>query len=86
MKFRIKASLKGSTFATINLDDYVSDLDNTDAEMTWTASGNTELTVAIVDRVATITIPDIDWNGSETITFRATDPGAYLQKMLPALR
>jgi len=67
---------EGSTFATINLDDYVSDLDNTDAEIVWTANGNTELSVAIVDRVATITIPDSDWNGSETITFRATDPGA----------
>ena len=32
--------------------------------------------MSIVDRVATITPPDADWNGSETITFRATDPGA----------
>ena len=31
---------KGGTFATINLDNYVSDVDNTDAEMTWTYSGN----------------------------------------------
>ena len=44
-------------------------------EMTWTYSGNTDLSVSIVDRVATITTPDADWNGSETITFRATDPG-----------
>jgi hypothetical protein len=67
---------EGSTFATINLDDYVSDVDNTDAEMTWTHSGATELTVSInASRVATITIPNEDWNGSETITFTATDPG-----------
>jgi hypothetical protein len=66
---------EGSTFTTITLDDYVSDVDNTDAEMTWTYSGNTELTVDITSRVATITIPDINWNGSEVITFRATDPG-----------
>jgi hypothetical protein len=26
---------EGSTFTTITLDDYVSDPDNTDAEMTW---------------------------------------------------
>ncbi|MEJ2745565.1 MAG: Ig-like domain-containing protein, partial [bacterium] len=66
---------EGSTFATISLDDYVSDVDNADDEMTWTYSGNSELTVSIVGRVATISIPDVDWNGSETITFTATDPG-----------
>jgi hypothetical protein len=66
---------EGSTFATINLDDYVSDVDNTDAEITWSHSGGLELIVDITARVATITIPDIDWNGSETITFTATDPG-----------
>lgn len=67
---------EGSTFTTINLDDYVSDVDNTDAEMTWTYSGNSQLTVSIVNRVATITIPNVDWYGAETITFRATDPSS----------
>ena len=65
---------EGSTFATINLDDYVSDPDNPDSELTWEATGQSELTVSIVSRVATITIPDADWYGSETITFTATDP------------
>ena len=38
--------------------------------------GNTELTVSIdVNRIATIGIPSAEWNGSETITFTATDPG-----------
>ncbi len=50
---------EGGTFATINLDNYVSDVDNTDAEMTWTYSGNTQLTVSIVNRVATITTPSM---------------------------
>ena len=68
---------EGGSFTTINLDNYVSDVDNTDAEMTWSASGNIALGVSIVNRVATITIPGPDWNGSETITFRATDPGAF---------
>ncbi|MGB2805010.1 MAG: tandem-95 repeat protein, partial [Candidatus Zixiibacteriota bacterium] len=67
---------EGSTFATINLDDYVSDVDDADSEMVWTYSGNSALTVDITDRVATITTPGIDWNGSETVTFRATDPGS----------
>ena len=66
---------EGASFTTINLDGYVSDVDNLDAEMTWSYSGNTSLTVSIVDRVATITAPSADWNGAETITFRATDPG-----------
>ncbi|MGB2980474.1 MAG: tandem-95 repeat protein, partial [Candidatus Zixiibacteriota bacterium] len=67
---------EGSTFAVISLDDHVSDVDNADSEMVWTYSGNSALTVDITDRVATITIPGIDWNGSESVTFRATDPGS----------
>jgi hypothetical protein len=66
---------EGGTFATINLDNYVSDVDNLPTEMTWTYSGNTDLTVSIASRVATVTIPDVNWNGTETITFTATDPG-----------
>ena len=67
---------EGSSFTTISLDNYISDVDNTDEQMTWTYSGNIDLTVSIVDRIATISIPDVDWNGAETITFRATDPGS----------
>jgi photosystem II stability/assembly factor-like uncharacterized protein len=67
---------EGDTFATIILDNYVADVDNADSEMVWSYSGNTELTVSIVDRVASIGIPDVDWNGSETITFEASD-GEY---------
>ncbi len=65
---------EGSTFSTITLDTYVADGDNSDAQMTWTYSGNTALTVSILNRIATVTIPNTDWYGSETITFRATDP------------
>ena len=75
---------EGATFTTINLDDYVTDPDNLDAEQTWTFAGNTELTVDITARVATISIPDVNWNGSETITFTATDPG-LLSDSDPAL-
>ena len=67
---------EGTSFVVINLDDYVSDIDNTDAEMTWTFSGNMQLSVSIDGgRVATIMVPDPDWFGSEIITFRAMDPG-----------
>ena len=65
---------EGESFATINLDDYVSDVDNGDAEINWSYSGNTELVVSIADRVATVTVPNENWNGSETLTFIATDP------------
>jgi len=67
---------EGGTFPAIKLDDFVSDTDNTDAEMKWTVTGNTKLTVAIDnDRIATITVSDPEWNGSETLTFTSEDPG-----------
>lgn len=66
---------EGGTFATIALDDYVADADHTDAEMTWSYSGNVDLTVSIDgNRIATITTPVPTWTGSEIITFTATDP------------
>ncbi|MBN2280361.1 MAG: T9SS type A sorting domain-containing protein [Candidatus Marinimicrobia bacterium] len=61
-------------FATLALDNYVVDADHSDSQLSWTYSGNTNLTVSISgSRVATITAP-ADWNGSEPITFTATDP------------
>ncbi|KPA14400.1 RTX toxin, partial [Candidatus Magnetomorum sp. HK-1] len=64
---------EGSSFTAISLDNYISDVDNADTEMTWTAKGQTELTLTISDRVATIILPNADWNGSETIIFTASD-------------
>ncbi len=66
---------EGGTFTPIALDNYVTDPDNSDAEITWTASGMNHLNVTITNRVATITVKDPEWSGSETITFTATDPG-----------
>ncbi len=61
-------------FATLNLDDYVTDPDHPDAEIAWTATGNTALTVTIsAARVATVTY-GTGVTASETITFTATDP------------
>ena len=66
----------GADFATIALDNFVSDPDNADNQMTWTATGNSALSVSInASRVATISKPSADWSGNETISFRATDPG-----------
>jgi C1A family cysteine protease len=61
-------------FAPFNLDDYVQDPDNPDSTITWTHWGEVELLVEVTDRVATITPPDSDWNGLETIWFKACDP------------
>jgi hypothetical protein len=65
---------EGASFAAVTLDDYVTDADHTPQEMTWSVAGNVELQVSIEDRVASIATPDADWNGSETLTFTATDP------------
>ncbi len=65
---------EGSAFATITLDNYVTDPDNGDSEITWTAAGEDDVTVAITDRVATITANNSDWNGTDQVTFTATDP------------
>ena len=67
---------EGTAFATIALDGYVADVETLDADIVWSYSGNTDLTVGIVGQVATISVPDANWNGSETITFTATDDDA----------
>ncbi len=66
---------EGQSFATIALDNFVSDLDDPDANLTWTTSGQSQLSVTISPaRVATIHIPNPDYFGAETITFKAKDP------------
>ncbi len=65
----------GDPFVAVDLNTYVADADNTDAEITWTYAGNTNLSVAIDGgNIATITAPNGTWLGSEAITFTATDP------------
>ena len=66
---------EGSSFTTINLNDYVSDVETADADIVWSWAGNTALSVSIVGQVATIGTPYPDWTGMETITFTATDAG-----------
>ena len=75
----------GDSFATISLDDYVSDPDNNIADLTWSFSGNNILDIHIYTsdignpptnvRFAQISAPN-GWIGTETITFTATDPDA----------
>ncbi len=65
----------GESFASIGLDNHVTDPDDHDSVMMWTRWGEVELLVDITDRIATVTVPNPDWNGSETIWFKACDPG-----------
>jgi C1A family cysteine protease len=65
----------GESFGLIHLDDYVTDPDDNDLTIIWTHWGETELSVVITNRVASVTAPDPEWNGSETIWFKACDPG-----------
>ena len=67
---------EGSAFSPVSLDDYVTDVDYTKDQLTWSASGNLALSVDInpTTHTAIIGVPNSDWNGSETIVFRATDP------------
>jgi hypothetical protein len=63
--------------SSIDLDDYVTDPDNTDAEMTWTYSGNSDVQISInSSNVVTFTSTP-NWHGAEFITFRATDPDGH---------
>jgi hypothetical protein len=67
---------EGKSFNTIKLDSCVSDPDNSITQLSWSFSGNNQLSVNIDgNHTATIGIPDPNWYGSETITFTATDPG-----------
>ncbi|HHF0545050.1 TPA: tandem-95 repeat protein, partial [Vibrio alginolyticus] len=61
------------TLYSIDLNTAFSDVDNVDSELTFSVSGNSNIQVAIVNGIATFT-PTADWNGSEALTFTATDP------------
>ncbi|MEK2135201.1 tandem-95 repeat protein [Vibrio parahaemolyticus] len=75
----VESSIADQTLAedftpyTIDLDTAFSDVDNVDGELTFSVSGNSNIQVAIVNGIATFT-PTADWNGSEALTFTATDP------------
>ena len=67
--------MPGGKFTDVILDEYVTDPDNLDSEISWTFSGNVNLTVQYDTASRTVTVRPLDgWTGSETITFTATDP------------
>jgi len=70
----------GTDYFPQSLNDYVTDPDNTDDEITWTVSGNTHVHVDIDPTTKNVTFTvDPNWNSDapnspEFITFRAEDP------------
>ncbi|MBM5091799.1 tandem-95 repeat protein, partial [Vibrio parahaemolyticus] len=56
---------------TIDLNDAFKD---SDSALNFSVFGNSNVLVSIENGIATIS-PTADWNGSETLTFTATDPG-----------
>lgn len=72
---------KGNPFRSFDLDNYVSDADHGDSELSWTATGATDLSVSIdnTTHVVTVSTPDAYWDGSETVVFTVTDPSGLTQ-------
>jgi Tfp pilus assembly protein PilF len=63
-----------SAFTDISLNLYVSDVDDT--EFTWSTSGQNNLSVSIdVNDIASITINNENWFGTESIFFTVADSG-----------
>jgi len=62
-------------FKDVELDKYVEDLDHGKDKLKWTITGNRELKVTVDgNRVMKVTPPSPQWNGSETLTIKVTDP------------
>ncbi len=60
---------------SIDLDEYVNDLNDADSEINWTYTGsdNVKVNIGPTTNLVTLTATP-NWSGSETITFTATDP------------
>ena len=62
-------------FKPVELDKYVDDLDHGKDKLKWTITGNRELKVSVDgNRVMKVTPPSPQWNGSEMLTIKVTDP------------
>jgi hypothetical protein len=66
---------EGEPFQTLTLDDYVSDPDQEKDELNWSISGQNQLMPLIQNRILSVTQPDSNWFGSESLTLTVTDPG-----------
>ncbi len=64
---------EGVAFEEINLSLYVTDPDTDPGDLTWTASTPVNYTVTIAGSLATVAVINPEFNGTEDITFTATD-------------
>ena len=66
---------EGEKFKSVLLSSLASDADHSASQLTWAISGNKALKTKInKDNTVTISTPDSEWNGRETLTFTVTDP------------
>lgn len=69
---------EGECSNLISLDNYISDIQDADANITWTyqilESPNISVTLN-ANRQVTVTALDQNWNGSQKVVFTATDQG-----------
>ncbi len=65
---------EGTSNSSIDLDDYALDIDNTNDQLIWTASGNTNVKIDIAsNHIVTFSTYNNDWFGKENITFTVSD-------------
>ncbi len=62
--------------ATIDLNNIFADAEDADSALVYTFAGNTNINVVVASGIATISNQTPDWNGTETVVFRATDTGS----------
>jgi hypothetical protein len=73
-----KHALQGGPFSLIELDNYVTDEEDADANITWTykLQSNSKFAVSIDNlRRLHASVSDATWYGSETMWLKATDSG-----------
>jgi len=66
-------SFTGESVVSIDLNDFVTDVDNSDGDITWAISGNTNVNVSINGNNEVTFSASTGWTGSETLTAIATD-------------
>ncbi len=66
-------------FTMVDLSQIVKDPDNKPNELKWSVTGNNELAVDIKNGRATVTTPNPNWFGKETLTFTVMDPAGDKQ-------
>lgn len=67
----------GERFPKLILEELVSDEDHNANEIYWEISGNDELELVFVSGNLYVTLPRVDWTGSETLRFEACNPEGF---------